>query len=133
MSKALHRWRPSPIADPELDLAVKTIYERVDNLGLSSPQAPTKLTGSAITNGIAKVPSTGVLKGIATGLSTVSNVVVSIDSAGAPTNLTVSANPSPRVAGGIDIYVWQPTSASVTTPVAATVASIVRWHAWGTL
>lgn len=125
------RWRPAPFSDPELDLALKTAYDNQFALEHSSTQTPSHLNGSSIANGTSKV--TGSLKGIATGLDTVSNVIVSIDSNGAPSNLTVTARPSPNTPGAIDIWVWKPTAANDNTPIAATLAIVVRWHAWGTI
>lgn len=125
------RWRPAPFQDVELDLAMKTAFDNTDSLEKTSAQMPSTLHGSSIANGTSKV--TGSLKGIATGLSTVSNVIVSIDSAGAPSNLTVTARPSPNMPGGIDIFVWMPTSAANNTPIAATIVAVIRWHAWGTI
>lgn len=124
------RWRPGPHPDPDTDLALKTAYDSIYGLEHRSAQTPEPLNGSTMSCGAITV--TGQLKGVATGLSTLSNVIVSIDAGAAPTNLTVTATPSTTVPGTFDVYVWKPTSASVNTPILNTVPTVVRWHAWGT-
>jgi hypothetical protein len=123
------RWRPSPLPDPEIDLAVKTIYDNCYGLEQTSAQLQSSLRGSRMSAGAISV--TGSLKGIATGLSTLSNVIVSIDNGSTATNFVVTATPSTTVAGAFDCYVWMPTAAGNTAPIPATSAAVVRWHAWG--
>lgn len=124
------RYRPGPLLDIEADLGMKTAYDRVDTLEQTRPAVPEALNGSRMSHGAISV--TGSLKGVATGLNTLSNVIVSIDAGVAPSNLVVTATPSNTVPGTFDVFVWKPTSASVTTPIAATSPATVRWHAWGT-
>jgi hypothetical protein len=124
------RWRPSPLPDAETDLAVKTIYDNVYGLEQTSAQLQQSLRGSRMSTGAVSV--TGSLKGIATGLSTVSNVIVSIDAGAVATNQWVTATPSTTVAGGVDIFCWMPTSSANNTPIASTTPQLIRWHAWGT-
>lgn len=118
-----NRWRPAPfegltdIDRHELDLALKTIYDAHYTL------ADSIVFGTLTVRG-------GVMKAVATGLSTLSNVIVSIDAGAAPTNLTVTASLS-RTPGAFDVYVWRPTSAVDNTPVPAVSPVTVRWSAKG--
>lgn len=123
-------WRPAPMKDPELDLALDTIYKSTANLQASAVQAVDALQGSRMSTGA--IPVKGSMKGVATGLSTLSNVVASVDSGATPTNMTLSATPSPNSPGTFDIYVFAPTSTGNNTPILAANAVLVRWHAWGT-
>ena len=133
---AIRRWRPDPFDTPQdldraaLDLAIKTAYDSIYGLENSSPQLPDALIGSSQSAGALAV--TGSAKSVATGLKTVSNVVVSIDNGAVATNLWVTATPSATVMGAIDIFVWKPTASNNNTPIAATSAVNIRWHAWGT-
>jgi hypothetical protein len=113
-----------------MDLGMKTAFDRVDTLEQTRPQVPAVLNGARMSHGALSV--TGTVKGVATGLSTVSNVIASVDNGAVPHNLTVSATPSTTQPGTFDIAVFKPTSASVTTPILNTVPATIRWHAWGT-
>lgn len=124
------RYRPGPLADAEADLGMKTAYDRVDTLERTRPSVPDGLNGSKLSSGALQV--TGLVKGVATGLSTLSNVIVSIDNGLAPHNRWVSATPSATVPGTFDAAVFKPTSASVNTPVLETGPVTLRWIAWGT-
>jgi len=126
-------WRPGVIGRPEdheLDLAVKTAYDRLDSLRDTTTQVPDALKGSRTSSGALTV--TGAVKGVATGLGTVSNVVASVDNGASPHSYTVSATPSSISMGAFDLYVWKPTSSANMTPIAATAPVLVRWIAWGT-
>lgn len=126
----MQRYRPGPLADAEADLGMKTAYDRVDTLEHTRPSVPSVLNGSRMSSGAIQV--TGSVKGVATGLSTLSNVIAGVDSGSAPNNLTVTATPSTTVPGTFDVYVWKPTSSGDNTPILNTVPATVRWHAWGT-
>jgi hypothetical protein len=123
-------WRPAPFKDPELDLAIKSAYDNISGLQASAVQSVGALHGSKMSTGAISV--VGSVKGVATGLSTLSNVVASIDSGATPTNMTPSATPSQNSPGTFDLYVFAPTSTANNTPILATSAALVRWHAWGT-
>jgi hypothetical protein len=125
------RWRPGPFQDPEIDLAIKTSFDNVYGLEHTSTQTPDSINGSSVSSGALSV--TGSVKAVATGLSTLSNIIVSIDSAGVPHNLTVSATPSVSIPGTFDVAVFKPTAAGNNTPILNTVPTVVRWHAWGTI
>jgi len=126
----VQRYRPGPTADAEADLGMKTAHDRVDTLEQTRPSVPDLLNGSKMSSGAIQV--TGTMKGVATGLSTLSNVIVSVDSGATPHNLTVSATPSTTQPGTFDVAVFKPTAAGNTTPILNTVPATVRWHAWGT-
>jgi hypothetical protein len=115
------RWRPKPFQDPELDLSTKTLYDNVYGLEATATQAVKALQGSKISSGAIAV--TGNMKGVATGLGTLSNIVVSIDAGSTPTNMIVTATPSTITAGTFDVYVWNSSSPA---------NAVVRWLAWGT-
>jgi hypothetical protein len=113
----------------ELDRAIPRIYDAHNALIGIAVQAPALNGTFAMQTGAVTV--TGSKLSIATGLATVTQVVVSIVSAVA-TNFTVTARPSPLRPGAIDVYVWKPTSSSVTTPVAGTTPVTIHWWASGT-
>jgi hypothetical protein len=130
-------WRPGPFQGQpgeldrsQLDQVIKTTFDQIYTLQQNA--AGTVTQGASIASGAVLVPAGGVLKAIATGLRTVSNVVVSVDAGTVATNLWVSATPSATVPGAFDIFVWQPTSSGNNTPTAATGATTIRWHAYGT-
>jgi hypothetical protein len=128
------RWRPGPfdivgeLDKRTLDVAWKAIFDH--SYGLEQSSVQSVVPGSRMASGALTV--TGQMNAVATGLSTLSNVTVSVDSKLTPTNLWVTAQPSASQPGAFDVAVFQPTSASVNTPVLATVPAIVRWHAFGT-
>ena len=124
------RWRPQPFEDHDLDFAIKTAFDSVYGLEHRSTQSPDSLHGGSVAAGALSV--TGSAKAVVTGLKTLSNIVVSIDNGAIATNLWVTATPSSVVAGAFDVYCWKPTSNVDNTPIAATSAVNVRWHAWGT-
>lgn len=127
----VQRWRPAPIlSDQNLDLAIKTAFDNTSNLESTSPQSPVALHGSQISSGAVVV--TGVMKGVATGLGTLSNVVGSVDTGGTPNSFTWSVTPSTSTPGTFDVYIFQPTSSSITTPVQSSSPVTFRWLAWGT-
>ena len=134
VSTPSQQWRPAPLNLPgdldrnELDLAIKTMYDThytIQQNSVQSAQPGSKMASSALL-------VTGSGKAVATGLRTLSNIVVSIDAGAAASNLWVTATPSTTVPGAFDVYVWQPTGSGNNTPIAATAPATIRWHAWGT-
>lgn len=124
------RWYPKKFDDDELDLAIKTAYTSLAGLEHKTPQTIDALDGSSVSHGALAV--LGSAKAVATGLRTLSNIVVSIDNGATPTNIIVTATPSTTVAGAFDVFCWQPTAAGNTAPTVATASVNIRWHAWGT-
>ena len=135
MASQPQRWYPPSFAtaktvDPvDIDVALLTAFQNI--YGLEQAAVAGAVNGMAMASGSATV--TGVQKGIATGLLTVANVVVSIDNGATAFNEWVSASPSIPVKGAVDIYVWAPTAAGNVTPIASTTPRLVRWIATGTL
>lgn len=125
-------WRPYPFKDPDIDLAMKTIFDSTYGLKATAVTAVSALQGSKMSSGAITVPAGGSMKAIASGLGTLSNIIASIDNGSTPTNMTVSATPNTVTPGTFDLFVFQPTSSSVNTPVLATTPVLIRWHAWGT-
>jgi len=127
------RWRPPTLKGPSeinrdaLDLALKTAFDNTYGLELQA------ILGVAAGQGLASSSTkvTGSKNGIATGLDTVVNVVASIDNGVSALNEWVSARPSPNTKGAIDLFVWKPTAAGDTTPIASTTERTVRWIATG--
>lgn len=113
----------------ELDRALPRLYDAHASLNATAIKAPVFGSNFATNSGVATVK--GSLLGIATGLATVNHVVASVATGATPSAFTISAQPS-QTAGAIDIYVYQPTSSSVTTPVAGTSPVSVHWYATGT-
>jgi hypothetical protein len=128
------RWRPPSLLDfhtqiarnpqqasRDLDVAMQRAYmntSQLENMIACTQLGQTVITGSQ--------------KSIPTGLTTVSQVTVSIDNGATAHNFWVSGVISQQP-GCIDIYVWQPTAAGNNTPVACTSAVTVRWSVRGTL
>ena len=120
-SASSQRWFPTPTGNAETDLAFQTILQQL--YGLESQAVTGATNGSALASG--STPVTGSENAVATGLATVTNVVVSIDNSATAFFEVVSARPS-TTPGAIDIFVW------ATGPVASTTQRTVRWAAIGT-
>jgi hypothetical protein len=112
----------------ELDRSLPRLYDAHSALSGQAIKAPAINGGFSVQSGTVTV--TGSKLGIVTGLTTVNQVVASINS-NVATNITVTAQPSVTVKGGIDIYCWMPTSSSVTTPIAATSPVLIHWWSSG--
>jgi hypothetical protein len=129
------RWRPGPFEGipgeldrHQLDVAIKTIYDHSYGLEQSSVQAVVQ--GSRMASGVVNVA--GRLNAVVTGLTTLSNVVATVDSGGTPSNKWVTATPSTTVPGAFDVAVWHPTSSTDNTPALILTVAMVRWIAFGT-
>lgn len=117
-----HRLRTNPDQlSRALDQAIRQAH---NGLAMLNSMIACRQSGSA------KV--TGSVKNIPTGLSSVRQVQASIDNGATAHNFWVSAVIS-QTPGAVDLYVWQPTAANNTTPIAATTAVTVRWIADGSL
>ena len=128
MARETKRWRPPPTGNVERDNALKLAFDSVyslENIAVLGVE-----TGITIASGTSKV--TGSEKEIATGLSEVVRVVACLEIATA-VNEWVTAEPSPTLVGGVDLYAWKPTAAGDTTPIASTTERDVAWIAWGAL
>lgn len=69
---------------------------------------------------------------VTTGLVLVTHVDGSINNGITPHNFTLSIFPS-QTPGAIDIFVWMPTAAGNTTPIACTTRVTVNWTAQGSI
>lgn len=126
-------WRPGSFIDleteqqgRELDLAFRVAYDSLTQNESNSLQNPSG-QDLRVTWGSALV--TGSLTRIATDLATVVEVTASIDSDSAINeNVTVALGDE----GEISLFVWKPTGAGDTTPIASTTERRVRWVATGT-
>lgn len=126
-SNATRRFRPKVFPDPDLDLGMKNAYDRIETLEDQAIIDPERVN-AGLASGATNV--TGSQNGVETGLVSVSRVVASLEVASA-VNEWVTAMPSPRGKGLIDIYVWAPTAAGNNTPVASTTKRSVTWFAIG--
>lgn len=114
----------------ELDRHLPRLYDAHASLDATAVKGPAIGAGFATASGTATF--TGSKLGIATGLATVTNAVGSVNSGATPHSFYVSALPSKATTGGIDLYVYQPTNATTTTPILATSSVTVNWWATGT-
>lgn len=129
-SNTTNRYRPGNYPeDSQLAVDMKTIYDQVYSLNEQALLGVGMDTPPALASGVTTV--TGSQNGIATGLATVTNVIAVVDSDGAPCNEIVTPRPNPNQAGRIDLFVWKPTAAGDTTPIASTTARKIRWFAVG--
>jgi len=128
------RWRPPSLVDfhqqiarnpaqasRELDNAIQRAFtndSQLENMIACTQFGQTVVTGKSLS--------------IPTGLLTVMQVTVSIDMGATAHNFTASGVISQQP-GCIDIYVWQPTAAGNTTPIACTTTVTVRWSVRGSL
>ena len=128
------RWRPESllnfhhdiVRNPEqasrsLDRAIQLAYQ--NDSQLENMIACTQFGKSVVTGKLLSIP---------TGLNVVTQVTAVIDNGAVAHNLWPSATISQQP-GCIDIYIWKPTAAGDTTPIAATAAVTVRWSVRGTL
>lgn len=113
----------------ELDRALPRLYDAHASLDGVAIKAPAFGTGFVVDTG--NVTVTGSALGIQTRLTTVQQVVVSIDNGAVATNNTVTGRVTPTNASQIDVFVWQPTAAGNTTPIASVSPIIVRWWCSG--
>jgi hypothetical protein len=113
----------------ETDKAVKTLASAHANLVQTAIQAPVQGTAFQVVGGQQTVTGSKLL--LATGLSKVTSVTASVDNGAAASAYTVTARISPSNLTKIDLFVWQPTGAAVTTPIAATAPVTIHWWAVG--
>jgi hypothetical protein len=114
----------------ELDRALPRLYDAHASLDGTAIKAPAFGTGFVVDTGSATV--TGSKLNIQTRLTTVEQVVASIDAGTVATNSTVTATIMPTDRSRIALYVWMPTAAGDTTPIASTTPTVIRWWASGT-
>lgn len=126
-------WRPGSFVSieaeqqgRELDLAFRVAFDGLTQNESNALQNPSG-QNLRVTWGNSSV--TGSLTRISTGLATVLQVTASLDS-------DVAINESVTVTlgdeGEMSLFVWKPTAAGDTTPIASTTQRTVRWIAVGT-
>lgn len=120
------RWRPGSFDDKEVDFAFRTAF---DGLARNEADALQNPSGQNMRATWGSATVTGSLTGIATDLATVAQVIASIDSSAAINEIVTVALGDE---GQISLFVWKPTAAGDTTPIASTTARTVRWFAAGT-
>lgn len=114
----------------EMDRALPRLYDAHASLDGTAIKAPAFGTGFCVDTGNLTV--TGSKLAIQTRLTTVEQVVASIDNGANATNTTVTASITPANHSQIDIYCWMPTAAGDTTPIASTNPVAVHWWVSGT-
>ena len=112
------------------DKNMQRIYTAHQTLDGTAIKAGTRGAGFAANSGSESV--TGSKLGIASGLTLVEHVVVSIDNGATATNFWVTARVTPTNFATFDIFVWKPTAAGNNTPIAATTPVVVKWWCTGT-
>lgn len=133
--KALQtRWRPPSLLDfhRQMEISPREASRSLDFAIQQAFSNGSQLEAMLACRQVGQVTVTGSSKSIPTGLATVKQVTASIDNGATAHNFTLSATPSAQP-GCIDLYVWQPASSAVNTPIACTSAVPVRWTATGTL
>lgn len=133
--KALQtRWRPPSLLDfhRQMEISPREASRGLDQAMQQAYNNDSQLESMIACRQVGQVTVTGSSKSIPTGLATVKQVTASIDSGATAHNFTISATPSQQP-GCIDLYIFQPTSSTVNTPIACVSAVLVRWAATGTL
>ena len=134
----IRRWRPPVVTDfPDwaderkrksfiqaLDRALQIAFDNTSTIESNYIGKTPTLEGKLVNWGTADITGSGT---VATGLATIESVSLTIRGS------TVSNNAlTYTVSGGtLTIFVWQPTAAGDTTPIAETVAVTVAWEARG--
>lgn len=108
------------MADPELDLAVKTIYDL--HYTLQQTALNTLANGETVARGTASVKGSLTID---TGLSQVSNIVGTINGGSAGFAEILSCRPTPNKLGHVDFFIWTTAAAPSTT------TREVQWQATG--
>ena len=114
----------------ELDRALPRLYDAHASLDGTAIKAPAFGGGFVVDTG--SVTITGSKLAIQTRLTTVEQVVASVDNGAVASNSWVTATITPDNKSQINLYVWVPTAAGNTTPIASAAPTVVRWWASGT-
>ncbi len=134
----IRRWRPPVVTDfpdwaderkrksfiKELDFALRAIFDNTANIESNFIGKTPTVEGKLVKWGTAAITGSGT---VATGLTTIESVSLTIQGSAASDNILTYT-----VSGGtLTIFVWQPTAAGDTTPIAETVERTVSWEARG--
>ncbi len=134
----IRRWRPPVVTDfpdwaderkrksfiKNLDFARLTIFDKVATIESNYIGKTPTLEGKLVNWGTAAITGSGT---VATGLTTIESVSLLVQGSAASDNaLTYTVS-----GGTLTIFVWMPTAAGDTTPIAETVEREVSWEARG--
>ena len=134
----IRRWRPPVVTDfpdwanerkrksfiKELDFALRAIFDNTATIESNFIGKTPTLEGKLVNWGTAAITGSGT---VATDLTTIESVSLLVQGSTASDNIL-----SYTASGGtLTIFVWQPTAAGDTTPIAETVAITVAWEARG--
>lgn len=113
----------------EADRGFTRIYQAHAQLKAQVIQSPNP--GAGFNAVAAHQAVTGSMTGVSSGLTTVTQVVASIDNGDTATNLTLTSRINPLDHSKVDLFVWQPTSMTDNTPIPATVPVTIRYWTTG--
>ena len=134
----IRRWRPPVVTDfpdwaderkrksfiKELDFALRAIFDNTATIESNFIGKTPTLEGKLVNWGTVSITGSGT---VATGLTTIESVSLTIRGSAASNNaLTYTVS-----GGTLTIFVWQPTAAGDTTPIAETVELTIAWEARG--
>ena len=124
------RLGPKELAE-SVDAHLPRIYDAHAALAATAITAPAAGAGFSVKSGTA-LTKNGVVTGVVTGLASIDHITVTLNSAGVPSNASVTARVTPAAAGSIDIYTSMPTSNVDNTPIFTTGLVTVFWWVSGT-
>jgi hypothetical protein len=134
----IRRWRPPVVTDfpdwadkaarahfiQQLDRALQIAFDNTATIESNFIGKTPTLEGKLVNWGTVAITGSGT---VATGLTTIESVSLTIRGSTASDNVLTYT-----VSGGtLTIYVWMPTAAGNTTPIAETAALTVAWEARG--
>jgi hypothetical protein len=134
----IRRWRPPVVTDfpdwaderkrksfiKELDFALRAIFDNTATIESNYIGKTPTAEGKLVNWGTVSITGFG---SVVTGLTTIESVSLTIQGSVASNNvLSYTAS-----GGTLTIFVWQPTAAGDTTPIAETVALTIAWEARG--
>jgi len=137
-TSTITRWRPAVVTDfpdwsderkrryfiNELDLALRVAYANTATIESDYVGKIPAAEGKKVNWGTAAITGSGT---VATGLESIESVSLTIQGSAASDNVLTYT-----VSGGtLTIFVWMPTAAGDTTPIAETVERTVSWEARG--
>ncbi len=113
----------------ETDRGFTRIYQAHNQLQGTAILSPVQGAGFKVLGGVTIV--TGSKIGLASGLTNVVTVTVSISNGAVATNFWPTASINSLDHSKIDLYCWKPTAAGNNTPIAATTAITLHWWVTG--
>ena len=136
-TSTIKRWRPTVMTEfdmsdeqgrahflKELDLALRIAYSNTATVQADYIAKTPSAESKKVNWGTASITGSGT---VATELTTIESVSLTIQGSAASDNVLTYT-----VSGGtLTIFVWQPTAAGDTTPIAETVSLTIAWEARG--